>query len=161
MLKIFNDLKPFFEDVYRDISVREYSRIVGISPPTASVLLNEFSKEGILIRKKNKVYLNFRANRQSFLFIDLSKVFWKQILRQELGKLQNTFLYREIVLFGSLAKCENNSESDIDLFVDIPKKNIDLSLIEKKLKRNIQIHFSDAKKNNLLLENIQQGVRVI
>jgi hypothetical protein len=32
-------MKLFFEDCYRDISVREYSRETTISPPTASKIL--------------------------------------------------------------------------------------------------------------------------
>ena len=48
MLNIINNLKPFIEDSYRRINVREYSRLMKISPPTASKTLFELSKEGLL-----------------------------------------------------------------------------------------------------------------
>ena len=35
MLNIINNLRPFIEDCYRRISVREYSRLLKVSPPTA------------------------------------------------------------------------------------------------------------------------------
>lgn len=52
MLKIINDLTPFFEDCYREISVREYARIMSISPPTASKLLSYYCSEKLLVKKQ-------------------------------------------------------------------------------------------------------------
>jgi len=46
MLNIINSLMPFFEDCYRRINVREYSRLRKSSPPTASKILFELNKEG-------------------------------------------------------------------------------------------------------------------
>ncbi len=40
MLKIINNLKPFIEDNYRRISVREYARIQKISDVKSDELLN-------------------------------------------------------------------------------------------------------------------------
>ena len=48
MLKIFNELKPFFEDVYREISVREYAKLTKVSPPTASTILKKYEKDNNL-----------------------------------------------------------------------------------------------------------------
>ena len=55
MLKIINNLKPFFEDCYRRINIREYSRLMKISPPTASKLLYKFNKEGLLLIEKDGI----------------------------------------------------------------------------------------------------------
>ncbi len=46
MLKIFNDLKPFFEDNYGRIHVRGYAALVKVSPPTASGMLKKFVQQG-------------------------------------------------------------------------------------------------------------------
>ena len=59
MLDILNNLGAFFEDCYRRISVREYAKIMNISPPTASKILTEYSKEGILIKEAERNYLFF------------------------------------------------------------------------------------------------------
>ena len=55
MLEIFNKLKPFFEDNYKRISVREYARMQNISPPNASQLLNNLEKEGLLKKEEDRI----------------------------------------------------------------------------------------------------------
>ena len=72
MLKIFNGLNPFFEDVYREISVREYAKEIGISPPTASKMLKEFETEKLLLSNKKGIYIYFRANKENYLFKNLA-----------------------------------------------------------------------------------------
>src|SRR3989338_4959978 len=74
MLKIFNNLKPFFEDCYRRYSVREYARSFKISPPTASKILKKFNKEGLLKVTKENNYLFFWANKENKVFITLSRI---------------------------------------------------------------------------------------
>ena len=59
MLKIFNDLEPFIEECYKEIGVREYSRIIKISAPTASKILKNFESEGLLKKRLDKGYLLF------------------------------------------------------------------------------------------------------
>ena len=76
MLKIFNDLVQFFEDNYRRINVREYARIQHISPPTASKLLDEFYKDGLLKKEEEKNYILYFANKENRIFIDLQRIYW-------------------------------------------------------------------------------------
>ena len=71
MLKIFNDLEPFFKDNYRRINVREYARLLNISPPSASKLLKLYTKEGLLVLEEDKNFLNFSVNKENNLFIHL------------------------------------------------------------------------------------------
>ena len=44
---------PFFQDCYRRINVREYSRLMKISPPTASKLLSSYSQEISILESKD------------------------------------------------------------------------------------------------------------
>ena len=161
MLRIFNELQPFFEDAYLEISVREYARKIKLSPPTASKLLKNFEKESLLISSKKGIYIFFRAKRENSLFKDLSTTYWKQKLSSSLKELHHEFLFKNIILFGSIAKQENTIESDIDLYVDISKKDINLGNIEKKLKRKIQLHFKEVSNNKNLFENIKNGVTIL
>ncbi len=158
MLSIFNNLKPFFEDVYREISVREYARMQDISPPTASKLLNQFAKEELLIKKQDRIYLMFRANKTSDFFKDLTKAFWRKRLTKVLEPLREELMFKPITLFGSLFKVENTINSDVDLFIDLPEKKIDLSKAEKLLKREIQLFFKNAAKSEELIKNIKKGL---
>lgn len=163
MFKILNGLKPFFEDNYRRISVREYSDILKISPATASKKLEEFYKQGILKKQKDRIYVFYYANKDEPLFISLLRIYWQQHFKK-IGLLD--FLEKELVnptavLFGSFAKAEINENSDIDLALfSSAKKDIDLIVFEKKLKRKIQLFMFksiDDVKNKELLFNILNG----
>ncbi len=140
MLKIFNDLSLFIEDCYREIGIREYSRIVGITPPTASKILKKFESEGLLKKREDKRYLLFRANRQSDILKDLSRTYWKQKFKGLIEYINLEFHSPSIILFGSLAKLETKKDSDIDLaIITNINKRIDIKRYEKFFHREIQL----------------------
>ena len=163
MLKIFNDLKPFFRDSYTRINVRAYARIRKISPPSASDLLNRLHKEGLLIQQKEKNYIYYTINRENRLFIGLSRAYWLLELERSnlIAHLEKELISPLIVLFGSFSKAEITKTSDIDLAVFTPsKKTISIEQFEKKLKRKIHI-FTFASQNEApkeLLKNILNGL---
>ncbi len=167
MLEIINNLKPFFEDCYRRIHVREYARIIRISPPTASKLLGKMHKKGLLKKEVGKQYLLYYANKDSELFVDLSRIYWKLKLKSSglLDSIEENFLSPIVILFGSLSKAEAKKDSDIDLAIfTITKKKIELLRYEKKLKRNIQLFIFKSienVKNKELLNNILNGYKIM
>ncbi|MBS3170957.1 nucleotidyltransferase domain-containing protein [Candidatus Woesearchaeota archaeon] len=160
MEKIFNSLEPFFNDCYRRINVREYARIMNISPPTASSLLNSYNKQNILKIEKDKGYHLYSANQNSWIFIDLSRMYWKKILEKIkfLEQLEKDFKLSTIILFGSTSKGEITNKSDLDIAIFTPSNpKIDYSIFENKLKRKIQIfrfNSIDEIKNKDLQKNI-------
>ncbi len=162
MLKIFNKLKPFIEDNYERISVRQYARIQGISPPTASKVLDGFYEEGLLRKEEDRQYIFYHANRDSDIFIDLSRIYWKEILKKSglIDHLKKS-LDPVIILFGSLSKAEVKKDSDVDIAIFTASDiKYDLEPYEKKLKRSIQLfHFKrrDDVENEELLNNILNG----
>ena len=160
MLKINNDLQPFFEDCYRRINVREYAKIVNISPPTASKLLNYYNKENLLLKEKYKNYLLFYANKESKNFIDLSRMYWHDRLRDLLSYMEEKLVNPTIILFGSLSKAEAKVDSDIDIAIFSIKKELNIDRFEKKIKRGIQIFWftlPEDIKNKDLKNNIING----
>ncbi len=161
MLKIFNDLQPFIEDCSRRYAVREYARTRNVSPPTASTMLSRFHKEGLLSMHKERTYLFFWANKESPLFKGLARLYWLMKLEetQFLPFLREVFTTPTAILFGSLAKTENNADSDIDIAVISPKIKISLEKYEKRLKRKIHLlMFADSKAiPKELQENIFNG----
>jgi len=156
MLKIFNDMQPFFEDSYQEIGVREYARISNISPPTASKTLKGLESEGLLKLKRERGWFAYRANRENPLFIDLARAYWRQKLATLTNALAEKIDYNTIVLFGSLAKGEAKIDSDIDLYLDIAAMDIDLKDFERNLKRKVQLHFKSSKK--VLINNVRKGL---
>ncbi len=165
MLKIINNLSPFFEDCYRRINVREYAKLVKISPPTASKLLDQYNKEGILNKEEYKNYLFFYANKNNRKFIDLSRIYWNEKLKELISYMEKELTNPAIILFGSVAKGEVKKDSDIDLALFSNKKIIDISNFERKLNRNIQIFWfknikeieSEELRNNILNGYILSG----
>jgi predicted nucleotidyltransferase len=160
MLEIFNNLRPFFEDTFLEVSVRDYSRKINVSPPTASTILKKLEKENILVKEKKGIYLFFRINKDIF-FKDLAKAYWRNTLSKLFKDIHEIFLYKQIILFGSVSKSENDLNSDVDIYIDLPKRNIDLKAKERILKRKIQLHFIEVKKNKNLWKNIKRGIVIL
>lgn len=163
MLKILNNLQPFFEDNYRRINVREYARLTKITPPTASALLNNLKQEGLLKREEEKIYINYYANKDSKIFIDLSRIYWLEKIKNSglIEHLKEELIDPIIILFGSFAKAEIKKDSDIDLAVfTITKKDTNFKKFESKLSRKIQLFAFKTRedvKNKELLNNILNG----
>ena len=160
MLKIINDLKPFFDNCYARVNVREYARLTGITPPTASALLKYYQKEGLLLSEKDRNYILFRANSADKTFINLSRIYWSLILSDLVHSLEKELIDPTVILFGSLSKAEAKPDSDIDIAIFTDNKEIGLSEFRKKLKREIHAlwykSFNDIK-NNSLKNNIANG----
>lgn len=166
MLDLFNNLSLFFEDAQREFNVREYARLMKITAPTASVMLKDFEKKGLLKSRIDKKYMLFRANNESDLFKDLSSTYWKEKLKSIglINELNNVFINPLIILFGSLSKIVNTKDSDVDLCIISPvKKEVNLSSYERKLCRSIQLmifkSFNEIK-NKELRDNIINGIVV-
>ena len=146
MLDIINNLTMFFEDNYAKINIRRYSRVMKISPPTASKLLKKYEEENLLESSRYERYIFFNAKRDSKDFIDLSRIYW----RNKLKELSSFFISKSaseptIVLFGSLSKAEVKNDSDVDLAVISLNnllnqlKDTELAMFEKSIGRKIEI----------------------
>src|SRR3989344_2030016 len=104
MLNIINNLRPFFEDCYRRINIREYARLMHISPPTASKALASYHSSGLLVKQKEKIYIYYYANKQNRDFIDLSRMYWRHRLSEAVQYIEQQAVSPTIILYGSLAK---------------------------------------------------------
>lgn len=142
MLKIINNMQPFFEDCYREISVREYAKLIRCSPPTASKFLKEYTAEGLLMQRTQYNRLLFTANRTNAEFRDLSRSYWRQRLAKLLQYVAQNLTTPTIVLFGSLAKAEARGNSDVDIALFAPvKKPIEITELKRELGREISLHW--------------------
>ncbi len=163
MLRIIKELSPFCEDNYRRIHVREYARIMKISPPSASKLLEAYRKENLLKMQIDKRYSCYFANREDHIFNQVNRMYWESQLQKAglINFLTQKLLSPVVILFGSLSKAEAKPDSDLDLAVFSPSKNqLDLNIFEKKIKKKIQIFLfknQEEVKNKELLNNILNG----
>ena len=153
-------MRVFFEDCYRRLNVREYAKIARISPPTASKLLASYKAEGLLLEEKYRNYIFYYANKEKPGFKDMSRIYWRHVLRELLDFFGKRLTMPTIILFGSLAKAEVKPHSDIDLAVFALQKEIDTSELERKLGRKVQLFwFTSLKgiKSKELANNIING----
>ncbi|MFH1649080.1 MAG: helix-turn-helix domain-containing protein [Candidatus Woesearchaeota archaeon] len=159
MLTILNNLAPFFEDTSRSLHVRAYSRIMDMSPPTASKVLESLKEEGLLLKRIDKRHHEYRVSG-SRLFIGLSRLYW-------LKKFEELFDFFEgfataVILFGSHSSGKSHSESDVDIAIVGTKEEPDVQKFEKKYGKEIQIFsFQDLMHINAnLLPSILDGYLV-
>ena len=161
----------FFRNPQKEIAVREFARLQSVSPSTASAYLSDLSRQGILVLRKERNLLLYRAHSDSDIYKDAKRYDTIQRIRNSglLAYLQSELQQPEaIFLFGSYAKAENTSQSDIDIFiVSRAKKKIHLEAYEKKLHAPIQLfihapeEIKEIKKTNPhLLNNVLNGVRL-
>lgn len=162
-------LEYFYENPEQEFYVRELARLLKKSPTTISKDLKALEKEGLVLSQKKYNHLIFRANSENKLFKERKSHFYIQKIRRSglIEYLNDFFNHPEAtILFGSTAKGENISSSDIDILVVSPsKKSPDIEKFEKKLGHKIQLFINSSEdiekmkqKNKELLNNLINGV---
>ena len=167
MFQELNSLKPFFESPLKDLVVREYARATKISPATASRILKEFGKKGILKEKKERTFILYKANLENDLYKDL-KIFYNLRKIKDSGLLESLnqfYLKPTIILFGSASKGEDIEGSDFDLVIisEKTKEFPEEKIFEKKLNRELQLlkikNLKDLR-NEHLINNVLNGITI-
>ncbi len=147
-------LEYFINEPEKEFHIRELAKSINKSPTTISKYLAHFKKKSILISRRKFNHLLYKANTENPYFKDLKYSYNIKQLRDS-GLID--YLVEEynqpktIVLFGSFAKAENISKSDIDLLIITPlKKENDLSKFEKKLGYKIQLFLHSSTEINTM-----------
>ncbi|MBI2137279.1 nucleotidyltransferase domain-containing protein [Candidatus Woesearchaeota archaeon] len=165
-----NTLAPFLEEPNRKFHLREYARVLKISPATAMKYAGTLARAGLIVKKKSKLYSVLEGNMDSTLFRQ-HKIFLtvKKVIESGLTDfLDKELAFPTIVMFGSCAKGEDVPRSDLDLLVlTNTKKNLELSSYEKKLGKHIQLFAMNDKefksiteKSPELANNILNGIKL-
>lgn len=100
--------------------VRELARLTGTTPGTLHKELSRLAEVGLLQREKQGNQVRYQANRQCPVFAELAGLFRKtsglvDVLADALHPLQPA---PELALvFGSLARGDENARSDVDLLL--------------------------------------------
>jgi predicted nucleotidyltransferase len=125
-LKVLSFLAKFSDQEFHE---REIARRTGISYGSANRVVNELFADGILARRQagRMFFYSFNSRdpitRIFKIFVSVS------MLRPLIRNLRD--LASEIVLYGSCARGEDTSASDMDLFVVSAEKEKVLGIIEK------------------------------
>ena len=145
------------------LSQREIAKILKVSPTSIANSL-KILKENNLVKVEKTKTINFISlNREEQKAIELKRVEnLKKIYLSGLSDyLEQTLAGGTIIIFGSYARGEDTTSSDIDIAVIERKdKMLDLKKYEKNLRREINIHFYTSWKDihKHLKNNILNGI---
>ncbi|HLF54720.1 MAG TPA: nucleotidyltransferase domain-containing protein [Candidatus Nanoarchaeia archaeon] len=153
----------FFVNPTAKLRVRQIEREIKVPLPSAIRYAKELEKQGILKSTIVAGVKLYSADRTSKTFLIEKKLFnIKSLFSSGLVEfLVNKYSNAAIAVFGSYAKGEDIEKSDIDLYIEMQKKEINLERFEKELKRKIQLFIykkiTDVE-NKELANNILNGI---
>lgn len=150
---IAKTMKYFLENPYKEVYLRELSKILKISPFAIKKYASILIKENIILEERKANLRYFKANISNIFYRQLKISFnIQKILKSNIIEYiqKSVPAVSSIVLFGSLAKGTDDEKSDIDLLIIGKEKDIDFKGIKKNLGRAINEHimmWSEWKKN--------------
>lgn len=139
----------FFSNPTRTFYLMEISKRIGLAHTSVKKCIGGLLQEGIvtqsLEKKGKRNFPLYRANINSKEYKKHKKIFnYDSVLQSGIIEfLEEKLMPKSIVLFGSFRKGEDTEDSDIDIFVECNKKEIDVSTYAKKLNRKVQLHFKE------------------
>ena len=142
--KFIKFIEFFLVNPYKEFYLRELAKKLKISPFAIKKYADILVKEGLILeeRKANLRYLKANVNNLFYKHLKISYNI-RQLLKSGLVDFLKNNLANviSIVLFGSLAKGEDSEESDIDILIIGKEKHLSLNEFERKLDKEIVIHF--------------------
>ena len=156
----------FFMNPTKKMRVRQIERELKLPLPSVIRYCKELEKEEILKKETTSEISTYSADRTSKKFLIAKRLFnLKSIFESGLlDYMIEEYFNPVIVLFGSYSKGEDTEESDIDLYVETPKKReFSLQKFEKILNRKIQVfNYKNIKdlSNPHLRNNIINGITI-
>lgn len=163
-----NVLELFFNESSRQWHFEEILQKAKISRPQAMKWLKNLAKEGIIrkIKEKNKMPY-YTGNFENPAYKNRKRIhalnrFYETGFLNHLLQLPKA---KTIIIFGSFARADWNTESDIDLFIYGDAEEFEQGRYEQKLKREIQTFICKNQKECSkfqpgLMQNILSGYLV-
>ncbi|MBU0666428.1 MAG: nucleotidyltransferase domain-containing protein [Nanoarchaeota archaeon] len=158
-------LEPTTNHYLMEISRKTKLAHTSVKKHLEALKKKDIIKEFIEVKGARK-YPFFKANIDSVEYKS-KKELHNLFMVQESGLiefLKTNYMPKSIVLFGSYARAEDIEDSDIDIFIESKREELNLKKFESLLGRKIQLHFrenfkdySKELKNNILNGIILQG----
>ena len=135
--------KLFLEHPEKEYHVRQIARISKKSPTTVSKTLTSLHKGGLLLKRKERGHVLFRADAASSSFKERKIAYNREKLKESglLERIDEGYNHPEaVIVFGSYARGEDGERSDVDIAIMTPlKKSVDFPECERKLKRRLHL----------------------
>lgn len=142
-------IEVFFANPTKKHYLMDISRTIGLAHTSVKKNLDKLIKLGLILesveKKGDRKFPLYQANLDNKLFkkyktvYNISTIFKSKIIEY----IEEKLMPKSIVLFGSYQRGEDVEKSDIDLFIECKKNELDTSSFEKKLGRKIELHFND------------------
>ena len=133
----------FLENPYEEVYLRQLAKKLGLSAFAIKKYADLLIKENLIKeeRKANLRYFKSNINNLFFKYIKIAfsiNLILKSMLLDSLK--QSLANVSSIVLFGSMAKGEDDRNSDVDLLIIGKEKPLNLEKFEMKLGKSITLH---------------------
>lgn len=165
---IWKTAEVFFKEPTKEHYLIEISKKAKLAHTSVKKKLETLNKEGIIKEIKEKkgkrIFPVYKANLENKEYRYYKKLFNIEKIRPLVDFLNDALMPKSIILFGSYSRGEDTEDSDIDLFLECEKKEINPSKFKTYLNRNIQLHFKPnfkdypkELKNNIINGIVLQG----
>lgn len=130
----------FYNNPKDEFYLRQISRITDVPKTTVARILKSLLDKKIIIKKQSEPFDRYiGSGNDEYIFYKkifmIEKIHKSGLIKYIVDKVQPDC----IILFGSMAKGEYDKDSDIDIFVEANKQEINVSKFE--LNHKIQFHF--------------------
>ena len=142
-LKLLETLKFFLENPYGDVYLRQLAKKLSLSVFATKKYADLLLKENLILEERKANLRYFKANTSNLFFKHLKIAFSIDLLMKS-GLIyflnENLANVSSIVLFGSMAKGEDNKNSDVDILIIGKEKSRNLDKFEEKIGKEINLH---------------------
>lgn len=163
----------FLKNPSQEVYLREYGRILKISPNSAQRFLNRFAARGYVVEQRRGNLRYFKANLESLVFRQLKIIAsLKELEVKGVLSLLQECGASHAVLFGSVSEGKDDEKSDIDILViTSSKEDVRKALagVQKSLSRELStqiftwVEWRGQEKNNKAFyrEVIMKGISLL
>lgn len=156
-------MKLFFDAPEKRFHIRQIARLTRLSAPGVAKIVARLKGRELLLSEKNGVVENvFASKNERFMHIKRCYNIFRVLESGVLEVLRSRYEEPEaIVLFGSFARGEDTSKSDIDLAVAAREdaERLDLKKFETMLGRKLNVYPIRIKEcKDEFLNNLANGI---
>ncbi len=157
-------LRQFFEQPAKGFQIRGLARSLRMPKTTVGYHVNALLKKGLVVKDREGVFPSFRANESSEKYRLAKRQEFLETLMDSglMDYIEGETRPACVVLFGSFAKGEYASGSDIELFVQAAERPLDLRKYERALGHPLHLLFETdlARMSDQLVNSIANGVKL-
>ena len=140
VFKGFKVLEYFLLNPMEKASIRGLARKLKVSTLTSKNYCDLLERSGFLLSQRIGIAKLFWLRNDNSVAKRWKSAYMLQYLSEMgLEKAINNPFY----IYGSIARGDYSGNSDIDIFVECKKKELNLEKLEKKLRRKIELHFNE------------------